>query len=214
MDNCGQTAMTAKRQRLIGNHAARFLSTVPLGDMVLISDYGKGVCTRSLLRSLVNRAHDVNVPILVDPARSRDWSDYGRVTLIKANWAEAMEAVGNHDVRPLTLARRLSDERNCHVVVTLGRYGLVCAERSGYCWYWPAESVDSKDVCGAGDTVLAAMAVALAAGQSMWEASRFTVQAAARQVSSIGITTISATYPNNPRAVSSPSCFINTCRRF
>jgi rfaE bifunctional protein kinase chain/domain len=79
-DRCDREATTP-----ICDHAARFLSAVPLGAMLLISDYGKGVCTRGLLRSVGTRARDAGVPILVDPARSRKWSEYGQVTLIKAN---------------------------------------------------------------------------------------------------------------------------------
>ncbi|MDA1049328.1 MAG: hypothetical protein O3C40_02470 [Planctomycetota bacterium] len=114
-DRCDREVTTP-----IGDHGARFLSAPPPGDVLLISDYGKGVCARSLLRILGTRARGANAPILVGPARSRSWSDYGGVTLNKANWAEAMEAVGSHDFRPLSLARRLADEHPCHVDVTLG----------------------------------------------------------------------------------------------
>ena len=78
------------------------------GDMLLVSDYGNGVCTSSLLEGLGSLARAVNVPILVDPARVRNWSDFGKVTLIKANWSEATAAVGSHDVRALDLASRLA----------------------------------------------------------------------------------------------------------
>jgi D-beta-D-heptose 7-phosphate kinase/D-beta-D-heptose 1-phosphate adenosyltransferase len=181
-DRCDREVTTP-----ISGHAARFLSAAPLGDMVLVSDYGKGVCTQSLLRSVSNRAHDTNVPILVDPARGRSWSDYGNVTLIKANWRETTEAVGNHRARPLALARRLADEHGCHIVVTIGRHGLVYAERDGATCYLPAEPTDVRDVCGAGDTVLATLGMALARGESLRESCEFALMTAAEQVSRIGI---------------------------
>ncbi len=78
----------------VDKYPERFLSSVPLGDILLISDYGKGVLTQGLLSHLVGRARNADVPALVDPARSRSWNDYGQVTLIKANWAEATEAAG------------------------------------------------------------------------------------------------------------------------
>ena len=180
-DRCDREVTTP-----ISDNAARFLSAVPLGEMLLIPDYGKGVCTRSLLQALGNRARAADAPILVDPARSRNWSDYGRVTLIKANWAEATEAVGNDDVRPLALARRLAAEHHCHVVVTIGRHGMVCAERNGVTWYLPAEPTDVRDVCGAGDTVLAVLGIALAAGRPLRETSRNASVAAGRQVMTLG----------------------------
>lgn len=69
-DRCDREVTTP-----ISDRAAQFLSAVPLGDMVLISDYGKGVCTSILLEALGNRARAAGVPILVDPARGRRWSD-------------------------------------------------------------------------------------------------------------------------------------------
>ncbi|MFV1967930.1 MAG: PfkB family carbohydrate kinase [Pirellulaceae bacterium] len=124
---------------------------------------------------------------MVDPARSRNWSDYSQVTLIKANWAEATEADGNDDVRPLTLARRLADELRCHVVVTLGCHGMVCAGRDGMTWYLPAEPTEVRDVCGAEDTVLATLGVVLARNESLRESSKVAVMNAAEQVSQFGI---------------------------
>jgi bifunctional ADP-heptose synthase (sugar kinase/adenylyltransferase) len=167
----------------IGDHAARFLSAVPFGNIVLSPDYGIGVSTRSLLRILGARARDANVPILVDPARGQSWSDYGRVTLIKANWAEATEAAGNDEVRPLALARRLADVHGCHVVVTIGCHGMVCAERDDATWYLPAKATDVRDVCRTGDTVLATLGVGLARGGSLREYCTFAVMNAAKQVS-------------------------------
>jgi D-beta-D-heptose 7-phosphate kinase/D-beta-D-heptose 1-phosphate adenosyltransferase len=163
---------------------------VLLGDILLISDYGKGVLTKGLLSTLVGRASDAGIPVLVDPARSRCWSDYGQVTLIKANWMEATEAADVHDARPLALARSLADSHACHVVVTLGGRGLVCAKWEGATWYLSAESVDVRDVCGAGDTVLAAIAAAMLRGKSLREACAFASLAASQQVATLGISSL------------------------
>ena len=180
-DRCDREVMTP-----IGNHAARFLSAVPLGDMVLISDYGKGVCTSSLLEALGSRARDANAPILVDPARSRKWSDYGQVTLIKANRVEAM-GVATNGMRPLALARQLADEHRCSVVVTHGRHGMVVAEREGGTWYLPAEATELRDVCGAGDTVLATLGAAMLDGSCLRRACWLATRAGGRQVTELGI---------------------------
>ena len=149
--------------------------------MLLISDYGKGVLTSELLTKLVGRARDAGVRVLVDPARSRSWSDYGQVTLIKANWAEAEEAASIHDARPLALARSRADRHECHVVVTLGAQGLVCAEREWGTWYLPADCVEVRDVCGAGDTVLAAIGAAMLRGKSLANSECRAVQKVARR---------------------------------
>lgn len=184
-DRCDREVTTP-----VSDLAEQFLADVPLGDMLLISDYGKGVCTRRWLESIGNRAREANIPILVDPARSRSWSDYGQVTLIKANWSEATEAAYSEHPRLLALARHLSDRHRCDVVITLGRHGMVCAERSGATWHLPATPTEVRDVCGAGDTVLAALAVALITGNSLLQSCRSAMGAAGRQVGSVGVASV------------------------
>jgi len=187
-DRCDREVTTP-----ISDNAAQFLSAVPLGDMLLISDYGKGVCTKSLLETLGKRARTAALPILVDPARARSWADYGQVALIKANWEEATEAAGEYDARPLALARRLADEHRCHVLITLGRHGMICAERKGATWYLPANLADVRDVCGAGDTVLAALGVHHAMGAILRYALKAANRSASIQVRELGVSPISHT---------------------
>jgi len=183
-DRCDREVTTP-----IGDHAARFLSAVPLGDMLLVSDYGKGVCSQNLLRFLGNRAHDANVPILVDPARGRNWSDYGQVTLIKANRIEAL-GVAAEETRPLLMARQLADLHRCSVVLTYGGHGMVAAEREGGAWYMPAETTEVRDVCGAGDTVLATLGAGMLKGNGLRRACRLATQAGGRQVAELGIAAV------------------------
>ena len=141
-------------------------------------------------RILRNWARDANNPILIDPARSRNWSDYGQVSLIKANWSEASEAASCENPRPLALARELADSHGCDVVITLGRCGMVCAERTGATWHLPATPTVVRDVCGAGDTVFAALAVAMITGKSQRAACRAAMEAAGNQVASLGIASV------------------------
>lgn len=172
----------------ISDNAAQFLSAVPLGDVLLISDYGKGLCTRRLLNALVDRSDGRQ--ILVDPAQGRDWSDYGHVTLIKANRGEAIEAVGGVSLPPLALSRRLADQLRCHVVVTLGKHGMTAAEWNGAITFFPAVPSELRDVCGAGDTILATIGWGLAKGVSLRKSAAFAVGAASIQVSQVGVSAI------------------------
>ena len=181
-DRCDREVTTP-----VSDRAERFLAEVPLGDILLISDYGKGVCTRGLLDMIGGRAREAAIRILVDPARSRNWSDYGQVSLIKANWAEATEAAGRSDVRPLALARDLSRQHACDVVVTLGRHGMVCGERGDATWHLPAVPTEVRDVCGAGDTVLAVLAIATCRRHTLPNACRMAARMAACQVRALGI---------------------------
>jgi len=189
-DRCDREVNT-----LISEHAAQFLSAVPLGEMVIISDYGKGVCTKGLLQALGDRARFASVSILVDPTLGRPWSDYGQVTLIKANRVEAF-AVAPGQTLPLARARRLADAHRCSMVVTYGKYGLVVAEQQGRTWYLPAEATQVRDVCGAGDTVLAVLGVGMLDGKSLVEACKCASVAASEQVSRLGI----AAVPSGTRA--------------
>jgi hypothetical protein len=116
-----------------------------------------------MLQAIGDRGRGAGIPILVDPARGRDWLDHGQVTLIKANRVEATRAVGD-EMRPLAMERRLADEHRCSVIMTYGRHGMVAAERDGEAWYLPAEGTQVRDVCGAGDTLFAAIAVGLLSG--------------------------------------------------
>lgn len=105
-DRCDREVTTP-----IGDNAAQYLSAVALGDMLLVSDYGKGVCTSHLLQALGGRAQAANVSILVDPARGRAWSNYGQVTLIKANRVEAtgVAAGERHPLAMLDVSRMSTD---------------------------------------------------------------------------------------------------------
>ncbi len=185
-DRCDREVTTP-----VGDGAEQSLAEVPLGDILLVSDYGKGVCSRGLLESIGKRACDARIPILVDPARSRDWADYGQVSLIKANWAEATEAASCGNPRPLALARKLADAHACDVVITLGRHGMVCAESTGATRHLPATPTEVRDVCGAGDTVFAALAVALTTEMSLRDACRAAMVAAGRQVGAVGVAEVS-----------------------
>ena len=174
----------------IGDHAARFLSTVPLGDMLLVSDYGKGVCTQPLLGALGKRALAAGTPVLVDPAQDRSWSDYGQVNLIKANQAEAIAECSRSCFPPLRMVHHLSRCNNCHVVVTFGRRGMICADRTGYVHYLPAIPAETRDACGAGDTVLASLGVAMLMGCPLRQACGIASMDAAQQVSHTGLISV------------------------
>lgn len=71
--------------------------------------------------------------------------------------------------------------------IPLGRFGMVCAESSGVTLHLPATPTEVRDVCGAGDTVLAALAVELVTGKPLHQTCRAAVGAAGRQVSSLRI---------------------------
>ena len=117
----------------------------------------------------------------------RDWPDYEGCTVIKANRTEAAEALGCHvGDPPAMIARRLAIRQGCHVVVTAGELGLWWSDGQKVRRV-PAVPVQVRDVCGAGDTVLATLGVAMAAGRTFADGCRRAVRMAAEQVGQVGV---------------------------
>jgi D-beta-D-heptose 7-phosphate kinase/D-beta-D-heptose 1-phosphate adenosyltransferase len=139
-------------------------------DCVLISDYGKGVCTPALLRTVIDRAE---CPVLVDPARGEDWERYRGATCIKCNLPEAQLLCG--PIPPSQCSTTLADRYETTVIVTAGADGLY---RNGE--HFPASPRTVVDVTGAGDTVLAVLGVTgdcrLAVEASGWQVEQLGVR--------------------------------------
>jgi len=167
-----------------------------LGDagVVLVSDYQKGVVSRRLMAHLVARSHDRPTPLLVDP-KVPHLDFYRGATLVTPNHMEAETASGRR-IRAIDDARdaaRVIVERSGvgGVLITLGERGmwLSCDGVEGAL---PATSREVSDVTGAGDTVIATLALALAAGATVAEAAALANEAAGVSVGKFGAATVSA----------------------
>lgn len=163
-------------------------------DIVLISDYQKGVITRRVARAAIDRARTRRLPSLVDPKVSHiDY--YAGAHLITPNNHEA-EAVTLMRVRTGDEARRAAarfrDLSGCDsVLITRGEHGMWLLGSDGE-HDLPAEAREVSDVTGAGDTVIAAIALGLAGGGSLVDAARLANKAAGLAVSRFGPVAISA----------------------
>jgi len=136
-------------------------------DMVLISDYDKGVCAGRLIPELVSLARQSGVPVLADPAGDADYRRYAGCTCITPNRAEAGLAAGMEIHTPedgLEAARRLLGFDVESVVVTLDRDGIAWADVRRRSGLFPVRARQVYDITGAGDMVLAALGYGLAAG--------------------------------------------------
>ncbi|GIW92750.1 MAG: bifunctional protein HldE [Pirellulaceae bacterium] len=140
----------------------RIESVLEQRPAILVSDYGKGVCSPSLLAWLIAVARQRQLRVLVDPVAEGDYSMYRGATLLKPNRRQAAAAVG----RPIRTiqegiraAAELADRLELQVaVVTLDRDGLVWFDRrQGKSGHVPAEVREVCDITGAGDMVLAAV---------------------------------------------------------
>lgn len=151
----------------------RFERDVCDADVVVLSDYDKGALSRA--QEIIEAANLACKPVLVDP-KGTDWERYSGATLIKPNRAELNAVLGwAGDAAAIDmLRRRLGVEA---ILVTDGADGMTL--------YWDGEPMHQRanarevfDVTGAGDTVIAAMAVAYAQGNA-WQADMHMASAAA-----------------------------------
>jgi D-glycero-beta-D-manno-heptose-7-phosphate kinase len=174
--------------RFLRRHAADF-------DAVVLSDYGKGVITRELLEVLHEVRGQHPFRLIVDPKKP-NFAHYRGLTLATPNVYEAADASGIEigDTASLrTAGRRLLERWDAEaILVTRGEHGMSLFTRSGAARHFPTAARQVFDVTGAGDTVVATCALALAAGATLDEAAAIANHAAGIVVGKIGTATASA----------------------
>lgn len=160
-------------------------------DIVLISDYNKGLLTPTLLNGIFSICREQNIQTIVDP-KGIDFSKYKGVNVIKPNRKEAVIASGISitDTESLTSACiKIQEITGCDsVVITMSEDGIAMYN-SGKLEIIPTKALDVVDVTGAGDTVLASLGVALASGNTLYNACDFANHAAAVVVNKVGSAT-------------------------
>ena len=160
-------------------------------DVLIAEDYDKGVMTSGVVRSLLGAGDRHGVPTVVDPKR-RNFFAYGGVTVFKPNVKELADATGEavqaDDAAWMEAVRRRLGCRN--LLLTVGERGMALQGERGLVRI-PAVARSVYDVSGAGDTVTAVVAVALAAGATPEEAALLANHAAAAEVTKAGVATVS-----------------------
>jgi D-beta-D-heptose 7-phosphate kinase / D-beta-D-heptose 1-phosphate adenosyltransferase len=159
-------------------------------EIILISDYGKGVVTRKVSKTLINEANLINLKVLVDP-KGNDYSKYKDAYLLTPNKKEAAEATKIHinDTKSLLKAvTQLKSEFNLNVsLITMSDKGIALYDNE--LRIKPTVTKEVFDVTGAGDTVLSSLGFALACNSNIDEAVEFSNLAAGVVVSKIGSAT-------------------------
>ena len=164
----------------------------PRATAIVISDYLKGCITRTVVHSAVTNAAP-GVPVLVDP-KIPHIEYYAGTTLVTPNHHEAEVATNTRirsEAEARAAARQFRTRAQCaNVLMTRGDQGmwLLSDESEGHL---PSAAREVADVTGAGDTVIAAIAVMLAAGATMSEAARLANEAAGLSVAKFGPATVS-----------------------
>lgn len=172
---------------------------VSSADALVLEDYNKGVLVHRVIRTALSAAKAAGIPSVVDP-KFRRFFEYGGATVFKPNVLELSTALG----APLSAdnSAQLEGARHrigCeHLLVTLGDQGMVLKSDGATSCRIPALAREVYDVSGAGDTVTACIAVALAAGATMREAATLANYAAAIEVTKPGVATVA---PNELRNI-------------
>lgn len=133
-------------------------------DTVLISDYGKGLLTDNLLKSIIEYSHSIGKPVVVDP-KGKDFSKYLDADIITPNRNEARGAIGGNEnlqQNSRELAQSILDRYGVKsVLLTLSAEGMLYLDRSGIEIYEIPTAKEVYDVSGAGDTVAAVFSLCM-----------------------------------------------------
>jgi D-beta-D-heptose 7-phosphate kinase/D-beta-D-heptose 1-phosphate adenosyltransferase len=163
--------------------------------VVVLSDYAKGVLKNGVAAALIKIARDASKAVIVDP-KGRDFSAYRGASIITPNRLELAEASGkpaDGDDAIVAAARGLIDGLDFDAVLaTRSRDGMTLVRRDDAPLHLPTEAREVFDVSGAGDTVIAALAAALAAGAALPEAAALANAAAGVVVGKVGTAAVYA----------------------
>ena len=168
-----------------------FSDALQEAGVVVLSDYGKG--TLGATQALIQAARAAQRPVLVDP-KSYDFSMYRGATAVTPNFTE-FEAVVGHCRSEEEIVAKGTALMTQHdlgaLLITRGEQGMTLLRRDAAALNLPAKAREVYDVTGAGDTVISALAAALAAGEDLAEATAFANLAAGIVVGKLGTATVS-----------------------
>ncbi len=176
---------TAPSHEILRSKLAEYVKLVAGCDAVILSDYGKGGLAH--IKRMIDLARRHRKPVLVDP-KGDDFARYAGATLITPNRAEFRAVAGSwQNERELTqraqrLRRRL---KVTALLITRSEEGMTLYRSDGR-FHVPAQAREVYDVSGAGDTVIAALAVMLASGSTLEDAVRIANRAAGVVVGKFG----------------------------
>ena len=163
-------------------------------DLVLLSDYDKGVCAGPFIPRVIEAARAADVPVVADPVRGADYHRYAGCTCVTPNRTEAARALGITIATPedgLEAARQMLRFGVEAAMVTLDRDGIAWADTQDNARWFPVCPRQVYDITGAGDMVLSALGYALAAGADWPTAVELANLAGGLEVERLGVVPIS-----------------------
>jgi rfaE bifunctional protein kinase chain/domain len=156
-------------------------------DCLAISDYAKGVVTQSLAQRVISISNERKV-ISIGDTKPAHAAFFKNVYLLTPNLKEAKEIAGIDDATKA--GKKIQKQLNSNVLITEGSRGMTLFQKHSML-HFPTKAQEVFDVAGAGDTVVAGMALSLAAGANLEEAAIVANHAAGIVVGKIGTATIS-----------------------
>jgi D-beta-D-heptose 7-phosphate kinase/D-beta-D-heptose 1-phosphate adenosyltransferase len=191
IDRESREPIAAPTQALLIEHLRKM---IPVCQVVLVSDYLKGLLTEGFLKEIIAVGNAARVPVVVDP-KGDNYDKYRGATLLTPNRKEAQVASGisiTDEQGLLRAGRLLRTNLNLDaLVLTRSEEGMSLFFRDGDDVHLPTEAREVFDVSGAGDTVLALLGLGLGAGLSIADAARVANLAAGIVVGKVGTSTVS-----------------------
>ncbi len=165
-------------------------SVLPKSEVVVISDYAKGVISLPIAQQLIAWARQKKIPVIIDPKPFH--KDYYRgATVIKPNKKEALEMSGTD--KTMEAGRQLQQELGSSIVLTQGEDGVAIFEPGQKPVSIKTKAREIFDVSGAGDTVVATLSLALSGNARLREAAEIANYAAGVVVGKVGTATLDTT---------------------
>lgn len=163
-------------------------------EIIVISDYGKGMATKNILSRLITTCEKHGKYVFVDP-KGKSYAKYHGATMLTPNRFEIAEVCNlekyNQSAIEIAGSGLISELGLKYLLVTQGEEGMTLFEKEKKVVHLPVESRNVYDVTGAGDTVIACLAVAVGGGADFTDAARFANRAAGLVVGRVGTTAIS-----------------------
>lgn len=173
---------------------SRLFMCIDQYDLIVVSDYGKGICTEYLLQSVIKECDKYNKKVLAD-VKGKETAKYKGSYLVKPNRNELGDLIGRKllNINDVVLAsKELCQQcKSEYVLTTCGPDGMVAVDKNGEIIRINSIVQDVYDVTGAGDTVLSFLAMGIANDMKMEEVLKMANYAASIQVSKVGTSIVS-----------------------
>jgi len=181
---------TAPSHEVLNAKLADFHAQLPFADVVILSDYGKGGLAH--IAEMIQTVRAAGKPVLVDP-KGDDYARYSGATLLTPNRSEFREVAGSwkNEAELTAKAEKLRTELQLEALLVTRSEDGMSLYRANDVLHEPTQTREVFDVSGAGDTVIATMAVMLASGAELPEAVRIANRAAGIVVGKLGTAVVS-----------------------